>query len=57
LKDEMKILSLKNERYELELSGGAATQISEQLVEMVTQATSNKHSEEEFAGLMTRLHF
>jgi hypothetical protein len=49
----MKILSLKNERYELELSGGPGGQISQQLIEMMSQATSNKHSEEEFAGLMS----
>lgn len=50
LREDIKVLTLKNERYEIELSGGGGAQISQQLVEMMAQATSSKHSEEEFAG-------
>lgn len=48
---------MKNERYELELSGGNGTQISEQLVEIMSQASNNKHSEAEFAGISSTLLF
>jgi hypothetical protein len=53
LREDIRVLSLKNERYELEISGGGgAGQISEQLMEMMAQASSknSNHSEVEFAG-------
>jgi hypothetical protein len=49
LKEDIKILTLKNERYELELSGGNG-QLPQQVLEMMSQVTGNRHSDEEYSG-------
>jgi hypothetical protein len=51
LREDLRVLSLKNERYELEISGGGGGgQIPQQLLEMMEQAANKNHSEAEFAG-------